>query len=84
MRINVQRNLVAIRSLAAEQTAHLRVEGEDGKFEREIRLADLGNPLALAQALDLPLPSGLPGLEGLSGEVGGNRALPAIELGGAG
>jgi hypothetical protein len=75
VRINVQRNIVAVRALAAEQTVHLRVEGEDGKFEREIKLADLENPLALAQALDVPLPPGLPGLEGLSGEVRRETAL---------
>jgi hypothetical protein len=75
VRINVQHDLVAVRSLATEQTVHLRVEGEDGKFEREIKLADLGNPVALAQALDLSLPSILPGVGDFSGEVRRETAL---------
>ena len=74
-RVNAQRNLVAVHALAAEQTVHLRVEDEGDKFEREIRLADLTNPPALAQALDLPLLSALPGAEGFSGEIRREAAL---------
>lgn len=74
-RVNAQRNLVAVHALAAEQTVHLRVEDEGDKFEREIRLADLTNPQALAQALDLPLLSALPGAEGFSSEVRREAAL---------
>ena len=47
---------VAIRTLASEKTVRLRVLSGGERVEQSFTFADLQNPRALAQAIELPLP----------------------------
>jgi hypothetical protein len=77
LRLGLRPDTWEFRAVAAEQTLHFKMEGDEGALERVFSFADLQNPQALLREFAGPLP--LPLLDDLDLPAGG--AAKPVSLG---